>query len=55
MHRYQAAGDFDKYPTEDQGGSIRIMNGDTMTPQEFQEYLASKKGKTEKVNLEISP
>lgn len=32
---YDEARIFDKYPTEDQGGTILVVRGDTMTPQEW--------------------
>lgn len=40
---YDAAGDFDIYPPAAKGGSMAILKGETMSPQEFAEYRATGK------------
>lgn len=43
--RYKAAGDFDVYPSVAKGGSKAIVNGETMSPQEFKEAVAKRSSK----------
>lgn len=40
---YKAAGNFDIYPPAAKGGSMAIIKGETMSPQEFAEYSATEK------------
>lgn len=42
LNRYRAAGDFDIYPTVAKGGSKAIVNGETMSPQEFKEAVEKR-------------